>query len=128
MSLYLKCSKMLYLGVFLQSDSAMQKLHFTCIICRRVPCDPFISKCSNIFSKECIFGWFSLSSACPVCPVCRSLLDESEVSPLHSHLLQIDDTLLVHCIHANCTQSQLIRNIDKHESICSIFALCYNKT
>ena len=26
----------------------------------------------------------------------------------------------MHCIHANCTQSHLIRNIDEHESICSM--------
>ena len=51
---------------------------FMCTICRGVPCHPYISKCSHIFCKECIFGWFSLSSACSVC---RSLLDESEVSP-----------------------------------------------
>ena len=100
---------------------------FMCTICRGVPCDPYISKCSHIFCKECIFGWFSLSSACPVC---RSLLDESEVSPLHGHLLQIYDTLLVHCIHANCTQSQLNKNIDEHESICSMKGtkILYNVT
>lgn len=88
---------------------------FMCSICRGVPCEPYISKCNHIFCKECIFGWFSISSACPVC---RSLLEESEVPPLYGHLLQINDTLLVHCIHTNCTQSLVIRNIDEHVNVC----------
>lgn len=90
---------------------------FMCSICRGVPCEPYISKCNHILCKECIFGWFPISSACPVC---RSLLEESEVSPLHGHLLQIYDTLLVHCIHTNCTQSLVIRNIDEHENVCTM--------
>lgn len=69
------------------------------------------------FYKECIVGWFSISSACPVS---RSLLDESEVSPLHGHLLQIYDTLLVHCINTNCSQSLVIRDIDEHENVCTM--------
>lgn len=42
------------------------------------------------------------------------------MSPLHGHLLQIYDTLLVHSIHTNCSQSLVTRNIDEHENVCTM--------
>ena len=86
---------------------------FVCTICRAVPCEPVITSCSHIFCKECINGWLSRSAACPVC---RDIVEDSEVSVLQGQLLQIYESLTLSCIH--CDGFFKIKDLESHEMTC----------
>ena len=86
---------------------------FVCTVCRAVPCVPVVTSCSHIFCKECITGWFSNSAACPVC---RSIVEETEISPLRGQLLHIYESLQLSCVH--CADFFKISEIENHEMTC----------
>ena len=89
---------------------------FKCAICQGVPngVTPAITSCEHIFCKGCIESWRKVS---PVCPVCRSCIDDEDISHLHGHLLEIFDSLTVKC--DGCLHDVPIKNFKLHGLLCS---------
>ena len=79
---------------------------FTCTICQGVSNGtiPVKTTCEHIFCKSCIDGWLSVS---PACPVCRTCLEDTDVMPLHGHLLEVFDSLTVVCVECKATVPQI---------------------
>ena len=88
---------------------------FICTICRGVPFEPVVSCCNHIFCSNCIKGWLSVSSACPVC---RNCIDETDIiMPLSGNLLFIYESLQVKCSHSQCNLKISLKNVKFHAKV-----------
>lgn len=90
-----------------------------CGICTDVVEDAVIMPCGHSFCEECLRTWLYGDVAKSTCPVCRGLVTEGEVVPVHA-LRGIVDGLAVWCANAEngCKMILKLENAKAHLKIC----------
>ena len=84
-----------------------------CTICKGVPMDACITECLHIYCNNCIKNWLTIKSACPSC---RTVSNETSLSPLHGTLLLFHETITVQC--ENCLFKGKIKEYHTHLQKC----------
>ncbi|XP_073147173.1 uncharacterized protein [Henckelia pumila] len=65
------------------SDTIRDKGNFECNICFELAQEPTVTLCGHLYCGSCIYQWLQVYSHSHECPVCKALVREEKLVPIH---------------------------------------------
>jgi len=59
------------------------KLRFECNICLECAQDAVVTRCGHLYCWPCLHTWLETRRDNPLCPVCKSVVDKDNVTPIY---------------------------------------------